>query len=278
MSYNNQQGGSLKNLFAFSFPGVHLLQISLVKDLSTEDSYKKKHFCFISLVPGKKVDQSVSASGRTFDWQSRINMKADADRILGLSHALKTLAESAKYFYNEQTSTTDQGALFAIRQQQLMSKTLQNSVAGFTLFADSSRSSYSGGQGSTKSFSLQLTPDQKKPDRPVIILWGKEGQGNSQAYSMNPAQATAIAKVCDFIGQKCLELEFEHESNKTAAPKQNNPQSFHNPPATTPTFDQGINPADLPAAQPEEQSNTPERVVNNFGGALDNMGGPDGPF
>ena len=204
---NGQQGGSLKNIFNFSFPGVHLLQISLVRDMSDEDSYKRKHFSFITLVPGQKVDRSQSASGRTFDWQNRINMKAEADRVLSLSYALKTLAEASKYFYNEQSQQKDQAVLFALRQTQLTRKTIENSVAGFSLFADSSRSSYSGGQGSIKSFSLQLTNDQKKPERPVIMLWGKEGQNKSLNYAMNPAQAISVANVCDFIGNKALELE-----------------------------------------------------------------------
>ena len=267
---------NLKNLFNFSFPGVHLLQISLVKDLSNEDSYKRKHFSFITIVPGKKVDQSVSVSGRTFDWSNRINMKAEADRILALSYDLKTLCEASKYFYVENNQQTDQAVLFAIRQSQLMRKTLENSVSGFSLFADSSRSSYGDGQGSVKSFSLQLSGDQKKLDRPVIILWGKEGQGKALNYTMTPPQAMSVAKVCDFIANKTLELEFEHQQNAEPRTQQNDyqqsfPQGFFNSSQKT-DFNT------LSPATETFSTDGVETINSHFGNALNNLGGDDNPF
>jgi len=41
----------LENIFSYSFPANHLLQISIVKQ-ATDQSYKREHFCLITLAPG----------------------------------------------------------------------------------------------------------------------------------------------------------------------------------------------------------------------------------
>ena len=165
----------LENVFSYSFPGNHLLQISIVKQTSTDaKDYKKQHFCFISLAPGQQTQ-----SGRTFDFKSRVTMKVDMDKIMALGHAVRN---------------------YAFGREAVIGK--------YGIYVDSSKSAFTQGQGTGKSLGLQRGVDQKS-QQPVITLFFKVGTANAHAFSMNVANALAFADICEFIGKQCLELEFK---------------------------------------------------------------------
>ena len=163
----------LENIFSYSFAANHLLQISIVKQVA-EQSYKKEHFCFITLAPGAQNQQ-----GRTFDFNSRITMKVEGHQVLALSHALRE-------YSNNRVDV----------------------IGPFSIYVDSSKSSYNQGQGGGKSLSIQRTINQKQNNVPMIVFFFKMGQNQSLGLPMSPSLALAVADVLEFIGKKCLELEF----------------------------------------------------------------------
>lgn len=223
MAYNNQQS-KLENIFSYSFPANHLLQISIVKQIS-EQSYKKEFFCFITLAPGSQTQQG----GRSFDFNNRITMKVDGHQVTALAHAVRAY----------------------VRGQDAM-------LGRFSIYVDSSKSAF-GGQsgGSGKSMMVQRGETQKK--EPAITFFFKQGQGQALGYSMSPAIALAAADVFEFIGKKCLELEFARGpvGNQIGAYENPNPTGFAEAPPTGlgPNTNQFI---------PNNTSSTTNQVADDF--------------
>jgi len=214
----------LENIFSYSFPANHLLQVSIVKQAS-DQSYKKEHFCFITLAPGVQNQQG----GRTFDFNNRITMKVDGHQVIALAHAVRAYARN------------------------------QVDVIGpFSIYVDSSKSSFGQhGQGG-KSLFIQRNVSQKQNNSPIITFFFKVGQAQSLGFSMSPPMALAAADVFEFIGKKCLELEYARGPVSTQS------GTYQNPVFASP----------VPSTQ---QNKTIGNVANDFSNALNNFS-DDIPF
>lgn len=219
----HEQQSKLENIFSYSFPSNNLLQISIVRQPS-EQSYKKEFFCFVTLVPGIQNQQG----GRSFDFNNRITMKVDGHQVTALAHATRA----------------------SVRGQEAM-------IGQFSIYVDTSKSAYGGGgQGGGKSLIVRRGETQKK--EPAITIFFKQGQGQSFAFSMSPAIALAAADIFEFIGRKCLELEYAKGANNTYGNVYENPN---------PIF----------AEVPPSVGSKSDKVVNNFTGMFDNLDAPS-PF
>jgi len=164
----------LENIFSYSFPANHLMQISIVKQISEQKSYKRGYFCFMTLAPGTQN----SVGERSFDFKNRITIKVDGHQVNALAYAIK------EYVNNR-----------------------VDLIGPFSIYVDSSKSSYGQqGQGH-KSLSIQRTINQKQ-NNPAITFFFKVGTSQALAVSMTPAIALAVADVFEFVSKKCLELEF----------------------------------------------------------------------
>lgn len=179
MAYNNTQN-KLTNIYSYSFPGVHLLSISLVKQENLDKEYKNSYFCFITLLPGKQ-DQN-STTGRSFDKDNAVRLKVEADKLLGFAHTLRFMGRGSN--------------------QQFYSK--------FSILVDSSKSQYTqNGAGTIKSIFFAPWTDQKNENQVVGgTIFFKAGQNKAQAYMASFPALLAMADVAEFIAKKCMELEF----------------------------------------------------------------------
>jgi len=196
-----EQKSKLESLFSYSFAANHLFQISLVKQ-PVEQSYKKEHFCFLTVIPG--VTQQ---GNRTFEFANRITLKVDG-------HQIDALAEAIKYYVDG--------------KEQL--------IGPYSIYVDSSKSQYSQGVGGGKSFAIQrtMTKNKKNQDVPMITIFVKSGNNPTLAISIPPAGALAMANVLSFIAKKCLELEFLRGPSYAQTGSYENP-SFNTPqPQATP--------------------------------------------
>jgi hypothetical protein len=219
MSYNqggNNQGGNnqqstLENIFSYSFPANHLLQISLVKQATAEQNYKKQHFCFITLAPGVKNPDG----SRTFDFQqNKVTMKVDIDKMIAMAHAIRNTVNGREAV-----------------------------IGSFSIYVDSSKSSYGQQGAGGKSLFIQRGQDKQQTPQPTLVLFFKVGQGAALGYGMTPSSALALADICEFIGKKGLELEFSRvitqgSNTVTPNPAINNNQPFSVPNQQTPVFNQ----------------------------------------
>ena len=171
----------LENIFSYSFPANHLLQISIVRQVP-DQSYKREYFCFITLAPCNVNQQT---GNRGYDFNNRITMKVDGHQIGALGHALRSLAKDEK------------------------------AVGTYSIFVNTNKSSYGqpGQSGGGKSLGMQrsqTTPKQgsNQQPQPTVVLYFRSGQANPLAYSLQPAMALSVADVCEFIATKCRELEY----------------------------------------------------------------------
>ena len=175
---NAPQRGSLVNIFSKSIPANNLLDLSLVKDTSPNlPFYKSKYFMFLSMTAGIQ-DQN---GGRTFDKNSRITIKTDAIKVLAFANGIESMAN-------------------------------QNHVIGsYQIFADSSKSQFSGNNGIKIAFitEFEQTDNKGNKKRNVAISFKQGQQMKPVGIFVPPAEALAIAETFKFIAQKCMQLEFE---------------------------------------------------------------------
>ncbi len=110
---------------------------------------------------------------------------------------------------------------------------------------------------------IQRSVNQKQNNSPVVAFFFKSGQSQALGISMSPPMALAAADVFEFIGKKCLELEYARGPIG----------------AQTGAYQ---NPGFVPSTLPPEPSQIPPgtgKVANNFAGAFDNfMPDNDTPF
>lgn len=230
-----QEQSKLENIFSYSFPANHLLQVSIVRQQS-EQSYKKEFFCFITLAPGVQSQQG----GRSFDFNNRITMKVDGHQVTAMAHAVRA----------------------SVRGQEAM-------IGQFSIYVDTSKSAYGGQGGGGKSMMVRRGETQKK--EPAITFFFKQGQGQALGFSMPPATALAAADIFEFIGRKCLELEYARGpvGAQTGAYENPAPAGFAEaPPAAGPA----------PFGQPPSAAPGAAGVATNFAGAFGNFPDNDTPF
>jgi hypothetical protein len=208
-----QQQSQLQNIFSKSFPANNLIEISLVKDNDPQLAfYKNRYFIFLSLTPGMKTDQG----GRTFNKEGRITIKTEAEKLLALAHSMRAYARG-------------QG-------QQ---------VGQFAIFVDNSKSNF-GNAGIKTCFVSEYNQEQQGGGvKRNIVLSFKTGQNKPVGNFWSPVEAIAVADIIEFVGKKCLELEFDHRmqtpmgtGGNNQGYQQNNTQNYQSP---TPQNNQGGN-------------------------------------
>ncbi len=215
-----QQGQSnLTSIFSYSLPGNHLLQISLVKQATADDSYKKQHFFFITLAPGAQTAEG----GRTFNFQNKITMKQEIHQIYGLASGLISSANNA-----------------------------EANIGKYSAYSDASKSAFGGAGAGGKSLGVQRAADQK--GNVNVVMYFKTGSNQPLGFGMNPHIAVALARICNKMADKAMDLEMERVQGAAYGTTTNTAFGTPpgNPPGTPPT------------------GNTPSNVVNNFAGAFEN--------
>jgi len=221
-----QQTSSLENIYSDSFPANHLLQISVVRQVSDEN-YKKQYFCFLSLIPGEQSQ----TGGRTFNFQNRINLKVDSHKIAALGYAVKYYAEGK-----------------------------ESIIGPFSIFVDSSKSQYGGNM--SKSVGLQRTVNPKQNNAPVIVLYFKSGTNSALAFSMSPADALAFGDRCLSISDLCEKLELARSQAASFAGTYPNP-NVGTPPTNPPTKQQKKY-GNTPGQVVNNFSNSFDELTRNF--------------
>lgn len=182
---------NLQKVFEYSFPQNNLLLLSLMREVHPNNVHKNQHFCFISLVPGEK--SSETSTGRTFSYDKRITIKCEPDKVLALANAIQDCAQGL------------------------------GEKAKFNIFADPSKSTHGNG-GEIKA--LKVAPGN---DGVQVALMFSEGKTKSFPFIVPPALAKAIAKVCDMVGTKAIDLEFERQQNDFAMDFSRDHGSFDGP-------------------------------------------------
>ena len=170
----NQQQSQLENISSYSFPGNHLLMLSLVRQPS--DNYKKEYFFFITCAPGE-----TGQNGRTFNFQNKFTMKMEIDKLLSFKNAL---------------------SMFCTGREAL--------IGNFSLMADSSKSAFGQGGGFKSIF---INRNQDKNGNPTIAISFKMGQNAAISYQCSIPQAMAIGEVIAAMCKKALELELARSVN-----------------------------------------------------------------
>lgn len=229
----SQGQSNLENISSYSFPGNHLLQISLVRQPLEEGSYKRAHFFFVTLAPGEQTQ-----TGRTFNFQNRINMKVEGHKMAAFAAALKIAAAGQDQQYGK-----------------------------FTIYVDSSKSQFGSGGGG-KSMMLQSGTNQKTNERSVALFF-KAGQGPAVTYVMTPYDAIGMAEIIEGLVKVFKDLEF----SKTVQGTYSNPSFVNNP-----TQNSVQNPpmGNFPPSEVSPFQSNPNQVAGNFANNLDDFG--DAPF
>lgn len=282
---NNQNGGgnnrnsSLVNILSRSFPGQSLLSVSLVRDDDPQRPwYKNKYYNFISIAP--PIQNNNGNGGTSWDVKSRINMKVECEKVLGLGLALE------KFIL-----------------------TNGNPTFQYTIYSDNSKSSYNNGQTQIKTIFISCySKDKQTRNGNVSVLYfsisatsSMNGQSsNPFGYSGTAGDMLAIAEVIKMIGQEGLKLDFEFQKTSTSGPQQlpqqtnnmhpsevnHNNQIPNNPPVGN--MNPGIqqqqfvpnNSGPFPEipnnGPPSIPTNTPNEIMNNFSNTLQNVANNQG--
>lgn len=252
---------NLVNLFNYSFPGVNILNISLVSDNDSElPGYKLKHFCFIRLIPGAQSD----SGGRTFSPKDAINFKIEPHKLFAMANAIKTYSN------------------VAMRMQPNQQKP---KIPAFTMFADSSKSVYGGQE--KKSLNLDIG-NFDKYGNPSIVMFFQAGQ-RKIVYSCDVYTAYGISRVLEMIAENAVKLEAErvilpqNVNKNRPAPT----QGVLGTPQSAPNFQQPQQPMqqqESPITNPvnndaQNISGDAQKALNDFSNAFSSpFGNEDGPF
>lgn len=245
---------TLENVYNYSFTANNLFQVSLVKDNDpNRPGYKRQFFCFLTLAPGEQTQ-----TGRTYNFNNKINMKQDVHNIISLAHALRAVARGQKAL-----------------------------IGNYSLFTDSSRSSHGGQGGAVKQVFVneyikqpqgqQGQQGQQAGER-FVSLGFRFGQNKPIGLMFNVPDAMACADVLEFIGKMGLKLDangapssfaksppqtgggqgsYSHQSG----PPQGGPPQGNPPPSGPP-----------PAIPP----NSPDNIADSFQQGLNNAAGMPG--
>ncbi len=199
------QNSQLQNILNRSFPGANLLECSLVCDTNVDlPFYKNKFFFFVSVTPGVQGQNGQ----RSFNKDGRITLKAEVEKVIALAESIELWAKGH-------------------------GKTFGN----FSIFADTSKSSYNNsGTGTIKScFISEWTPNAKDggqpdPTKRQVYVSFKSGQAQPIGCGYSPSDALAIAHIIKKMADKALDLEFNSRTNS-------------------------VGPANTPPAQPRQTNN-----------------------
>jgi len=228
--------GQLQHIYTYNKPLANLFQISVVRQVTSESPFQRHVFCFLSAIPG----ENTQAGGRTFNFQNKITMKVDYEKILSLANAIEAYA-------------TGKEAAFG----------------PFTIYVDSSKSQFTSSSGG-KSMGMQRGAD--KHGNPVVNLFFKTQTSQAIAISLSIADALSVAGVCKKIFARCFDLDFDisaQTSQTGTFPNQAMTQQTTVPPSRPPAAAPRTG-----ATAPKpliNQPNTIENVSGNFASGLENF-------
>jgi len=177
----NRQGQGLQakanNVCSYSFPGNHLLEVSLIHQVPNNEM-KKHFFCFVKLLPGGK-----NGNNRTFISDKHITMKLSLDRTLEIAKALRAFASG-----------------FGDR------------LGPFTTFTDTSKAGETSENSNSgqKSLSLFMTPPKNNQSGPKVMLTMKLNSEN-YTFPMTPYFASSVADIVEKIAMQGLDLEMQRQ-------------------------------------------------------------------
>lgn len=188
---------TLTQISNYAFTGNHLLQISLMKNETTDKDYKREFFAFVTLAPGEKLQNG----GRTFNFDNRITLKVDLEKLLALGYALEMYAKG------------------------------QGNIAGtFQIFTDATKSAYGGSNATTKTMYLK---ELTQKDERVLGLGFKLGQNAANQFNVSPTTALAIADICKMMANMGIVRELNKAANRPAV------DSYQNKKIPTPPVPSG---------------------------------------
>lgn len=175
MASNYQGQNTLTPIFNASFPSMHLITIGAVKD-SSATGYKPYTFAFLTLAPGE-----AQGSGRTFNFQRKINLKYEIREIGALGETLFQLGIG-----NE-------------------------GVLPYSKFTQS--------QGQTKQVAIwKPQADQNKPNEAVKYMFQVSTGSEKHAVPMDKSQCLGFGKQLLFMFDKAMKLESEHQDQNPGRP------------------------------------------------------------
>lgn len=190
---------TLTQISNYAFTGNHLLQISLMKNEATDKDYKREYFSFVTLAPGEKTN----TGGRTFNFDNRITLKVDLEKLLAFGYALEMYAKG------------------------------QGNIAGtFQIFTDATKSAYGGSNATTKTMYLK---EMTQKDERIIGLGFKLGQNAASQFNVSPTTALAIADICKMMANMGIERELNKAMNRQSV------DSYQNKKIPSPPVPSGSN-------------------------------------
>ena len=168
---------ALNNVITRSISGTSVFNVSIVEETEPKD-YQNRFFMFIKGVPG--IRSETSPTGRTYDMNSAITFKVEAEKALAMSYALLQMASGKGKAYEEM-------------------------FGPYTIFADMSKSNY--GSGGKKSLNVRMGQNNK--DGKAIVNIYLTHDNTKVAINMSAYEAYGASKMLEFLALKCMEFELK---------------------------------------------------------------------
>jgi hypothetical protein len=253
---------ALNNIINRSVPGVNSFSISLVEETEPKE-YQNKFFMFVKGIPSVRSDQS--STGRSYDANSSVTFKVEAEKALSMSFALKQYANGKGKAYEE-------------------------AFGSFLIFADMSKSQYAG--AGKKSLTIRMGQD-KSGKANINIFLGHDAK--KVGIFLTPYESYSTGMILEFLALKCLEYELQGPGmivkKQLSSPKQQNyqqPQQNYQQPQqnyqqnSQPQFQQPQFQQPQQFSKPNPQTFTPtptdNQNINQVTDTFTNIFGGDDPF
>jgi hypothetical protein len=235
---------TLQSVYSYSFTTQNLFQVALVKDTDPAlPDYKRKFFCFLTLAPGEKTQ-----TGRTYNFSNRINMKQDVHNVLSLAHAIRAVARGQKAL-----------------------------IGNFSLFTDSSKSSY--GQGGVKQVFVneyikkpQGQPQQGQqppPGERLVSIGFRSGQTQPVGLTFSVPDAMSCADILEFIAKMGLKMD----ANSSIQGVAKAPAPAYQEGSAQSRGNQQQNRGNQPPPSGPPQMSTPDQAADNFASGMEHAAG-----
>lgn len=229
--------GQLQSIYTYNKALANLFQISVVRQITVDSPFQRHIFCFLSAIPG----ENTQAGGRTFNFQNKITMKVDYEKILSLANAIEAYATGREAIFGQ-----------------------------FSIYVDSSKSQFTSNSGG-KSMGLQKGVD--KHGNQVVNMFFKTQTSPAIAISLSIADALSLAGICKKIFGRCFDLDFDISTQSMQSgtfPNQTANKSSVLP-SRPPTAAPRVNPAQQTQQRQQmmPQPNSIENISGNFANGLE---------
>lgn len=239
---------ALNNIISRNFPGINVFNISLVEETEPKD-FHTRFFMFIKAIPSIKSDSS--STGRSYDNNSAITFKVEAEKALALSFALKQYANGKGKAYDSE-------------------------FGSFQIYADMSKSQFNSGgnSGNKKSMTIQMGVNSKTNKANINMIFSQES-AKPVAFFLTPYEAYSLGTIIEYISLKCIEYEMQGPGIVVKKQLSTNGQNKTNGFKQTPISSSNVltNDGFFKPTQADNQG-----VTKVTGGFSDMFGGSDSPF